>query len=141
MDSNAQLIIQGFINLGTKDWAAWDALSDYFLEQGDEVASEWAKWVRTNRRWPYYAHHDRNTWNWFPESGGKGNLYEHNPLFWQAGLTYKFFAIWGRKTKEWEEMRVGSQTILLAYIFLLNSWRQGTEEERAMWAAQPLRII
>ncbi len=109
--------LDAFADHPTEFWR-FGMIADAFADVGDEVGEEWARWVMDKKRFPVNHDHehpndDNPQWTW-------GFWIESSPsVFLNASIPSSLGSALSL-SREWYR---GSDTIQLAYKFLLNGWR------------------
>lgn len=125
MPVDVQQMIESFMNSSNWEgwWSSWDAISDAFLEDGDELRAECALWVRDKRRKPILN----------PTSSHRGWHWSHGDMD-SKGLPMHIASSMAN-LPSWE----GLPSALIAYQHLFDIWCLLSHEERNYcWDWEPL---
>lgn len=124
MTSNTIEALWGFVNKPRikQYWARWGILADCYDEEGDEVADQFCRWICKTKLKPDTKERraGKQAFDWWFEC--KGYTTKNGGVPTDLG-----YAIKETNSNEWLG---GSTTRRRAYEFLLEAWRQLTDEQR-----------
>lgn len=105
------------------DVATWHGLANWYLEEGDDVACEWSKWVTAKGRDPANRNKDPYKFEWWLGDVKNSKV----PRKLASHLMVISLTKWN-----------GLPTIASAYQFLLEGWRLLSDTEREeCWSWEP----